>query len=145
MILTVGADQWPLPIPIVQSGGAWRYDTRAGAEELINRRIGRNEIAAIRTVLTCVDAQKAYFTSNGEYAQRFLSTPGKHDGLYWPPAAGEPESPLAARSCRRRRPAIRPSLPRENRHSTRATCSASYGPRGAMRPAAQRATSRLAA
>jgi hypothetical protein len=98
-VLIVGDNDWPLPIPIVQNNGQWRFDSRIGAQEIVDRRIGRNEIAAIRTVLAYVDAQKRYFAltkqkGSGEYAQRLVSTPGRHDGLYWPAAAGEPESPL---------------------------------------------------
>jgi hypothetical protein len=100
-ILDVGKDNWPLPIPIVQTDGRWHFDTAAGAQELIDRRIGRDEIAAIRTSLTYVDAQKAFFTlaqqveGTGFYAQRLMSSPGRHDGLYWIPEDGEDESPLA--------------------------------------------------
>jgi Protein of unknown function (DUF2950) len=97
--LKVGNDDWPLPIPLVQADGRWHFDTKAGVQELIDRWIGRNEIAAIRTSLAYVDAQKAFFDftkRNGEaqYAQRLLSSPGKFDGLYWPAAEGVPESPL---------------------------------------------------
>jgi hypothetical protein len=101
-ILDVGKDNWPLPIPIVQTDGRWHFDTAAGAQELIDRRIGRDEIAAIRTSLTYVDAQKAFFAlaqqveGTGFYAQRLVSSPGRHDGLYWIPEDGEDESPLAA-------------------------------------------------
>ena len=91
----VGNNNWPLPIPIVRVGDRWHFDSLIGAEELINRRIGRNEIAAIKTALDYVEAQNAFFTQNGQYARRIVSTPGKHDGLYWPAAAGEPPSPLA--------------------------------------------------
>jgi hypothetical protein len=100
--LDVGNDDWPLPIPIVQSGGRWQFDTHAGAEEIINRRIGRNELAAIRVALAYVEAQKAYFdrmkqqTGTGFYAQRLISTPGRQDGLYWRATAGSEESPFAA-------------------------------------------------
>jgi Protein of unknown function (DUF2950) len=99
MILKVGNDNWPLPIPLVQADGRWHFDTEAGAQELIDRWIGRNEVAAIRTCLAYVDAQKAFFaftSQNGEaqYAQRLLSSPGKYDGLYWPAAEGVPDSPL---------------------------------------------------
>jgi len=100
MVLSVGADDWPLPMPIVQSTGKWHFDSQQGAQDLVDRRIGRNEIAAIRTALAYVDAQKLYFemmrqVGAGEYAQRLLSTPGKRDGLYWPAAEGETASPLA--------------------------------------------------
>ena len=99
-VLNVGPNDWPLPIPVVQVNGRWRFNSRAGAQELVDRRIGRNEIAAIRVSLTYVDAQRAYFEQSkqaggaGEYAQFLASTRGQHDGLYWPAAAGEPESPL---------------------------------------------------
>jgi hypothetical protein len=98
--LDVGTDDWPLPIPIVQNGGRWTFDTKAGAQAIVDRRIGRNELSAIRTLLACVDAQHDYFdrakqaTGSGVYATRLLSTPGHQDGLYWPTAEGEPESPL---------------------------------------------------
>ena len=98
--LVVGANDWPLPIPIVESGGKWWFDTEAGAQEIVDRRTGRNELSAIRTLLACEDAQHEYFqrnkqaTGNGEYAARFVSTPGHQDGLYWPVAEGESESPL---------------------------------------------------
>jgi hypothetical protein len=85
----------------VKQGGLWHFDTAAGAQEIIGRRIGRNEIAAIRVALFYTDAQKDYFdrlkqtTGSGEYAQRIVSNPNAHDGLFWPAAAGELESPLA--------------------------------------------------
>ncbi len=99
MVLTVGENDWPLPIPIVKDNGQWHFDSFQGAQDLVDRRIGRNEIAAIRTALAYVDAQKLYFEimlaeGAGAYAQRLASTPGRHDGLYWPAAAGQPESPL---------------------------------------------------
>jgi hypothetical protein len=99
--LDVGLNDWPLPIPIVQSGAGWQFDTKAGAEEIIDRRIGRNELAAIRTSLAYVEAQRDYFArtkqaiGSGFYAERLVSTPGHQDGLYWPAATGEAESPLA--------------------------------------------------
>lgn len=98
--LDVGPDDWPLPIPLVQTDGRWTFDTAVGAQTIVDRRIGRNELSAIRTLLACVDAQQDYFnrmkqqTGTGVYATRFISTPGHHDGLYWQEAAGEPESPL---------------------------------------------------
>jgi Protein of unknown function (DUF2950) len=94
-VLEVGKDDWPFPIPLVQTDGRWHFDAEVGAQELVDRRIGRNEIAAIRTSLAYVDAQKAFFALNAHYAERLISAPGKHDGLYWPAAEGEPESPLA--------------------------------------------------
>lgn len=98
--LEVGADDWPLPIPIVEKNGRWWFDTKAGAEEIVNRRIGRDELAAIQVLLAFVEGQKDYFertaqqTGTGVYAQRLISTPGRQDGLYWPVQAGEPESPF---------------------------------------------------
>lgn len=98
--LDVGENDWPLPIPIVQSDSRWRFDTRAGAEEIVNRRIGRNELAAIRLAFAYVDAQKDYFarmkqqTGSGFYAERLISTPGHRDGLYWPATAENSESPF---------------------------------------------------
>lgn len=99
VVIKVGNDNWPLPIPLVQADGRWHFDTEAGAQELIDRWIGHNEIAAIRTCRAYVDAQKAFFAftkQNGEaqYAQRLLSSPGKYNGLYWPVGAGEADSPL---------------------------------------------------
>jgi Protein of unknown function (DUF2950) len=99
VVLDVGPNDWPLPIPLVQANGRWHFDARAGAQELVDRRIGRNEIAAIRTLLACVDAQKVYFDLTGkqgtaEYAQRLVSQAGKQDGLYWPTEADADQSPL---------------------------------------------------
>jgi hypothetical protein len=101
MVLDVGKDDWPTPIPLVKEAALWHFDAAAGAQEIINRRIGRNEIAAIRVALFYTDAQKDYFgrakeaSGTGEYAQRLISTPNRHDGLYWPAAAGQLESPFA--------------------------------------------------
>jgi Protein of unknown function (DUF2950) len=103
MELHIGNTDWTFPILIVQKGRwyRWFFDTESGAEEIINRRIGRNELAAIRVVLSYVDAQKDYFarmiqqTGTGVYAERLISTPGYQDGLYWTAAAGASESPFA--------------------------------------------------
>jgi len=96
--LVVGNHEWPFPVPIVKKGETWVFDTMAGKEELLNRRIGRNELNTIQTCLAYVDAQKEYamksWNSDDEYAQRFMSTSGKKDGLYWKTKEGEPESPL---------------------------------------------------
>jgi hypothetical protein len=98
--LDVGPQDWPLPIPLVESSGRWTFDTKAGEQTIVDRRIGRNELRAIRTLLACVDAERDYFelakqtNGTGVYATRFLSTPGRRDGLYWPTGEGEPESPL---------------------------------------------------
>jgi len=93
------SDGWTLPIPIARSGEGWAFDVRAGAEEMRIRRIGRNELAAIQSMYAYLDAQREYAREdrNGdhmlEYARRFLSSPGKQDGLYWATADGEPPSP----------------------------------------------------
>lgn len=98
--LDVGSDDWPFPIPIIESGGRWRFDTQARAQEIIDRRIGRNELGAIRVSLTYVEAQREYFTrkkqetGTGFYAEHLVSTAGRQDGLYWPAPPGGPESPL---------------------------------------------------
>lgn len=102
-LLEVGKHQWLLPIPIVKQATGWAFDTRAGADEMLTRRIGRNELAAMEATLAYYDAQKEYASRErvpGQgrvYAQKFFSTPGKKDGLYWETAAGEPESPLGPR------------------------------------------------
>ncbi|PRX91810.1 DUF2950 domain-containing protein [Paraburkholderia sp. BL25I1N1] len=92
--LTVGTSGWSLPIPLVQTSKGWRFDPVAGRDEIATRRIGRNERAAMQTSLAYLDAQRAYQGLTQHYAQRILSTPGKRDGLYWPSAPGEAESPL---------------------------------------------------
>ena len=98
--LVVGNDRWPLPIPIVQGkDGQWRFDPAGGREAVLERQIGANELSAMQAVLAYVDAQREYAQAdrNGdgvlEYAQKFLSTPGKRDGLIWSPSLGD-ESPL---------------------------------------------------
>jgi hypothetical protein len=99
-VLEVGKTQWTLPIPMVKGAGGWAFDTRAGADELMTRRIGRNELAAMEAVLAYFDAQKEYARKERQpglgrvYAQKFFSTPGKKEGLYWPTAPGEEPSPL---------------------------------------------------
>jgi hypothetical protein len=98
--IAVGTDGWTLPIPIVKSAQGWRFDVRAGAEEMRIRRIGRNELAVEQVLLAIYDAQKEYTRQdrNGDgvlqYAAKFTSSPGKRDGLYWPTKAGEAPSPL---------------------------------------------------
>lgn len=97
--LDVGEDAAPFPVPILKVGNAWAFDPALGAEEILARRIGINELEAIESLKAYVDAQETYAQagvagSGGEYAQRLLSTPGKRDGLYWPVKEGEAESPL---------------------------------------------------
>jgi len=99
-ILLVGEDDWPFPAPLVHRSNGWFFDALAGGEEITNRRIGRNELDAIQTLLAIVDAQREYaagdMDGNGynDYARRFISSKGKKDGLFWPVQAGEPLSPL---------------------------------------------------
>ncbi|MEI6162381.1 MAG: DUF2950 domain-containing protein [Roseococcus sp.] len=98
--LQIGADDWPLPIPMVQRGNSWRFDAREGAQELVDRRIGRNELDTIAALRMLVEVQDEYARSAGRqgalraYARRFFSTPGQRDGLYWATAEGETPSPL---------------------------------------------------
>ena len=96
--LVIGDDDWPFPIPLVRTANGWQFDTAAGRDEILFRRIGRNELSTIQTCLAYVDAQNEYaekgIAGNGVYAQRFVSRAGKKDGLYWPTQAGEDDSPL---------------------------------------------------
>ena len=99
LTLVVGKDEWPLPIPLVKSDGAWRFDSVAGAKQLLYQRIGANELAAIKVCRAIQQAQLQYAGSGhdgnpaGAYAQRFRSQPGTQNGLYWPVAEGEESSP----------------------------------------------------
>ena len=100
-IAVLGRRAWPMPIPLVQENGVWRFDTAAGVEEVTNRRIGRNELAAMEFARKYVEAQRLYASADRdgdqvlEYAQRLQSTPGLKDGLFWESASGEAASPLA--------------------------------------------------
>ncbi len=99
-ILSIGNQDYPVPIPVVKRGNVWVFDTRAGKEEILNRRIGRNELKVIDVAHAYVDAQREYATMERggvellEFAQKFLSTPGKQDGLYWQAQEDEEESPF---------------------------------------------------
>src|SRR6202161_1539334 len=93
--LYIGAENWPCPIPLVNKGGKWYFDTLAGKQEILFRRLGQNEMSTIRVCQELVAAQKEYFSKeNSEYAQRFVSDEGKHDGLYWLGTNNEFESPI---------------------------------------------------
>jgi len=96
MILEIGKNDFPFVIPIVKKGETWIFDAKKGREEVLNRRIGEDELDAIQTCLAIVDAQREYAMMNreGEYAEKFSSDPGKKNGLYWPTKEGEKPSPL---------------------------------------------------
>jgi hypothetical protein len=98
--LQVGPEAWPFPVPIVEKGGQWYFNTDEGKEELLSRRIGRNELDVLKSIRAYVDAQREYsrqdYNGDGvlEYAQHITSSPGKKDGLYWPSDLDGSESPL---------------------------------------------------
>lgn len=100
-VAVLGRRAWPMPVPIVQEKGAWHFATAEGVEEVTNRRIGRNELAAMEFARRYVDAQRLYATADRdgdqvlEYAQKLRSTPGLKDGLYWEAPSGDAASPLA--------------------------------------------------
>ena len=103
-ILEIGENNWPFPIPLVREpkSGRWFFDTAAGMQELLDRRIGNNELSAIQVCLAYVDAQNDYYRLNPEkspvphFAQKIASSPGKRDGLYWPAREDEEKSPLGS-------------------------------------------------
>ena len=98
--LIIGNDDWPFPIPLINKAGEWQFDTEAGLDEILRRRVGRNELSAIQVALAYVQAQNEYAAldpaglGRGVYAQRIVSLPGKKDGLYWPTTEGQTPSPL---------------------------------------------------
>ncbi|MGB2660426.1 MAG: DUF2950 domain-containing protein, partial [Pseudolabrys sp.] len=98
--MVVGPDDYPVPLPLVRKDGMWRFDAAAAREEILARRIGKNELDAIQASLAYVDAQNEYAEKDrtgagiNTYAQRIISQPGKKDGLYWPASQGEDASPL---------------------------------------------------
>ena len=100
VVLSVGNEDWPFPIPMVKKDAFWRFDIEEGSEEILARRIGRNELNAIQVCLAYVDAQKEYAIKDRDgdgvlaYAQKFLSDPGKKNGLYWKAKKGDEQSPL---------------------------------------------------
>jgi len=106
--LQVGSDKWPFPFPIQQHGARWSFDSSAGAEEIVNRRVGENELDAIQACLAFVDAEREYYIRNPQgqpllqYAQKIASTEGSKDGLYWPTTGDEPQSPLGVKFARAR-------------------------------------------
>ena len=94
--LEVGASQWRLPIPVVQTQGAWHFDLVAGADEMQRRKLGRNELGAITALQLLHDAQTRYRQTQGRYATQLVSEPGERNGLYWPEADATASSPLGA-------------------------------------------------
>ncbi len=105
--MVIGAEAWPFPIPIVKAGESWHFDTGEGIQEVVNRRVGENELSAMTSMKAYFDAQSAYVLESRDesgvrkYATRFISSPGKKDGLYWPadsapagPAIKDAETPL---------------------------------------------------
>lgn len=142
-VLHMGQENWPFPIPVVKSGSQWFFDTAAGKQELLNRRIGENELGAIAVCRAHVLAQKEYASKDrsgdgiSQYAQHFMSTEGKKDGLYWPAAAGEELSPMGPLVAAAPRKAISrsPASPASSGRTTAIT-SISSPPRATLRPAA---------
>jgi hypothetical protein len=106
VLLQVGKDDWPFPIPIRRKGSAWAFDTKAGKEEFLNRRIGRNELNTIDVLEAYVVAQREHAKKDWDgdgvypYAQKIASTPGKKDGLFWEAKEGEEASPLGPLTAR---------------------------------------------
>jgi hypothetical protein len=106
--LEVGTDEWPFPFPLIQVDGRWSFDSTAGVEEIVNRRVGANELATIQSCLAFVDAQREYYVRNAQqdallhFAQKLVSTEGQRDGLYWPTSAEELPSPLGERFAQAR-------------------------------------------
>ena len=100
MVLVIGEKDWPFPIPLVKKGDQWIFDTKAGKEEILNRRIGEDELSTVQTLLAIVDAQREYALIDRDndglraYAEKLRSDPGKKNGLYWETKEGEEPSPL---------------------------------------------------
>jgi DUF2950 family protein len=109
VVLQIGKDEWPFPIPLIKDSAGWRFDTQEGKAEIRKRLIGRNELDVIQVCLAYVDAQREYYMRNPlntallQYASKFISTKGKRDGLYWETTADEPPSPLGPLVAQARR------------------------------------------
>ena len=147
--LVLGNEAWPFPVPLVKGAGGWSFDAAAGREEVLNRRIGRNELAVIRVLPTYVAAQRAYAATGhdgkpaGLYARRFGSDPGRQNGLYWPAGRGERRSPLGDLVAQAAEEGTGGAAARGRRRST-ATTSASSRARARPRRAARPSTSSTA-
>jgi Protein of unknown function (DUF2950) len=99
VVLVIGAENWPFPIPLVNNHGSWYFDTAAGREEIVFRRTGKNELAAMDACRDLVEAQKQYFARppadvSKQFAQKLVSDEGRHNGLYWQGASDESDSPI---------------------------------------------------
>jgi Protein of unknown function (DUF2950) len=95
VVMYIGAENWPFPIPLAIKGNLWFFDTEAGKKEVVFRRIGRNEYSAIRVFHELVAAQKEYYAmQHNEYAKKIFSDEGQHNGLYWTVSDSEPQSPI---------------------------------------------------
>ena len=92
--LYVGAENWPLPIPLVKIGGSWYFDAGLGKKEVMYRRVGRNELEALEVCHALIEAEKDYYASTHAYAVKFISSAGSHDGLYWAAATPNAKSPI---------------------------------------------------
>jgi hypothetical protein len=107
-VLEVGADKWPFPFPLVEENGKWKFDATEGAERVVDRRVGENELFTIQACLAFVDAEREYYQRNPQqeplmqFAQKLISTDGQKDGLYWPTADDEPPSPVGEGFARAR-------------------------------------------
>jgi hypothetical protein len=116
-ILSVGNDNWPFPVPIIRQGRKWIFDSKQGHDEILFRRIGRNELDAIQICEGFVEAQKAYASEIhddsgvNQYAQKIISTPGKQDGLYWQNPDGTPAGPISEAIARAIQEGYSPSQP----------------------------------
>jgi len=121
-VLFVGSEDWPMPIPLVRTRGGWRFDTKAGEQEILDRRVGYNELSAIEVCRTYVQAQREYARMQANagagraYAQRFMSQPRTHDGLYWPVSSDEKESPLGPLVAQARAEGYAPEPAHHERH-----------------------------
>lgn len=125
MVLELGDDFWPFPIPIVKKNGSWLFDSDLGMDELLSRRVGKNELATLPVLRAYVDAQREYASSDRdgdevlEYAQRLISSPGKRDGLHWPPDIDGEESPLGPLVAFAQEEGYSPELPEEAANTER--------------------------
>ncbi len=119
-ILETGDDGWPFPIPIVRNGGSWMFDTDAGKQELINRRIGRNELQALQSIRAGAEAEREYASADRDgsgvlkFAQKIVSAPGQKDGLYWPEDLDGQISPLGPAFARAQSEGYFKRPPRQN-------------------------------